>query len=453
MFQRAMLTTVCGIVSIFGLHLAVVSSWAQLAFLPPETLELGVGEVRRAAVVNINADAFPDIVITRGGGPSFDAVLILTGDGMGGFSVHSTLNAGQSPYGVTVADLNGNGHSDLIVTQGTSMPSGNDPRCGFFIGTSVFLSNGSGGFTHSQCLVAGSFPVASCVGDFNGDGMKDIAIASRNSHGVSVFLAIAPGVFGSAIHVPNVSSLRATDLRAGQFNAPGPLDLVLAHDEGLTVILGVGNGSFFPVETFVTSSPVTAIDVADLDGNNNHDVVFSERDSGIIRVARATGSGGLHPPVAYPVGSRSDHVLLADINSDGLLDLVATDSSTGMLAILLNQGLGVFGGVQDVAAGALPIHLVAADWNQDGMLDLGALREPSPEPSKLSVLLQAVPGGGGPCEGDADQSGTVDVDDLTFIILRLGLIAPNDGGADVDGSGEVDIDDITYTVLRFGSCN
>lgn len=47
----------------------------------------------------------------------------------------------------------------------------------------------------------------------------------------------------------------------------------------------------------------------------------------------------------------------------------------------------------------------------------------------------------------------MDVDDLTFIILRLGLIAPNDGGADVDGSGEVDIDDITYTVLRFGSCN
>lgn len=56
------------------------------------------------------------------------------------------------------------------------------------------------------------------------------------------------------------------------------------------------------------------------------------------------------------------------------------------------------------------------------------------------------------CPGDADSSGTVDIDDLTFIVLRLGTSAPNDGGADVDGSGMVDIDDLTYTILRFGPC-
>lgn len=57
------------------------------------------------------------------------------------------------------------------------------------------------------------------------------------------------------------------------------------------------------------------------------------------------------------------------------------------------------------------------------------------------------------CEGDADMSGSVDLDDLTYIVLRLGAVAPNDEGADVDGSGVVDLDDITYTVLRFGPCN
>lgn len=57
------------------------------------------------------------------------------------------------------------------------------------------------------------------------------------------------------------------------------------------------------------------------------------------------------------------------------------------------------------------------------------------------------------CEGDADGSGAVDLDDLTFVVLRLGTSAPNDDGADVDGSGSVDLDDLTFVVLRLGECD
>lgn len=53
------------------------------------------------------------------------------------------------------------------------------------------------------------------------------------------------------------------------------------------------------------------------------------------------------------------------------------------------------------------------------------------------------------CDGDADGNNTVDIDDITFIVLRLGEMG---GPADVDGSGVVDIDDITYVVLRLGPC-
>lgn len=56
------------------------------------------------------------------------------------------------------------------------------------------------------------------------------------------------------------------------------------------------------------------------------------------------------------------------------------------------------------------------------------------------------------CEGDADGSGSVDIDDLTYVVLRLGAVAPNDDGADVDESGMVDTADITYVVLRLGQC-
>lgn len=56
------------------------------------------------------------------------------------------------------------------------------------------------------------------------------------------------------------------------------------------------------------------------------------------------------------------------------------------------------------------------------------------------------------CDGDADGNDVVDLDDITYIVLRLGTVAPNDDGADVDGSGVVDLDDLTYTLLRFGPC-
>lgn len=54
-------------------------------------------------------------------------------------------------------------------------------------------------------------------------------------------------------------------------------------------------------------------------------------------------------------------------------------------------------------------------------------------------------------DGDADGNGVVDIDDITFVVLRLGQGA---GPGDVDGSGSVNIDDITYVVLRLGqSCS
>lgn len=58
------------------------------------------------------------------------------------------------------------------------------------------------------------------------------------------------------------------------------------------------------------------------------------------------------------------------------------------------------------------------------------------------------------CDGDADGNFVVDTGDITYIVLRLGLTAPNDEGADVDNSGVVDIDDLTFVILRLGNmCN
>lgn len=54
-----------------------------------------------------------------------------------------------------------------------------------------------------------------------------------------------------------------------------------------------------------------------------------------------------------------------------------------------------------------------------------------------------------PCPADVDASGAIDLDDIAYIVLRLGN---TDGDGDADGSGIVDLDDISFIVLRFGPC-
>lgn len=75
----------------------------------------------------------------------------------------------------------------------------------------------------------------------------------------------------------------------------------------------------------------------------------------------------------------------------------------------------------------------------------------SPTTASFTVEVEDEPPVG-ECPGDVDGNEVVNTDDITYIILRLGLIAPNDQGADVDGNGVVNIDDITFVILRMGSC-
>ena len=83
---------------------------------------------------------------------------------------------------LAVGDFNGDGIQDVAVTSGTS---------GFI---TVLLGNGSGGFTVApgdQPFISGAPPFPIAVGDFNGDGIQDLVTASEGSSNVTIFLGNA----------------------------------------------------------------------------------------------------------------------------------------------------------------------------------------------------------------------------------------------------------------------
>ena len=96
------------------------------------------------------------------------------------FIARRDFGAGSSPTSVAVGDFNGDGIQDLAVANFVSA------------NVSVLLGNGDGSFQAARNFGAGSYPRSVAVGDFNGDGKPDLAVTNEYSSNVSVLINDTP---------------------------------------------------------------------------------------------------------------------------------------------------------------------------------------------------------------------------------------------------------------------
>ena len=317
----------------------------------------------------------------------------------------SPFTLGTKPMSVAVGDLNGDGKPDLAIANGDGT-------------VTVLLGNGAGGFAGApgSPFAAGSGASSVAVGDFNGDGKPDLAIADYNGNNVTVLLGDGTGRFTAAPSSPFPAGSQPICVAVGDFNGEGKPDLAIANynSNNVTVLLGDGAGGFTaaPGSPFPAGSQPYSVAVGDFNGDGKPDLAVANVASGDVTVLLGNGAGGFTAASGSPfaVGSYPESVAVGDFNADGKLDIavagVGLYQSTGMnVTVLLGDGTGGFTAVQGGPAetGSSPTALVVADFNEDGLPDLAVI---NPVTGTVAVLLGNGTGGFTTATGSPFTAGT-----------------------------------------------
>ena len=242
----------------------------------------------------------------------------------------------------------------------------------------VFSLTSSVGASTVTFQPAVTYPVgtaakAVAVGDLNGDGVMDLAVANSgdpttgDDGNVSILFDNGDGTFQSANNVPGGKNPFA--IATDDFNRDSKADLVLIDSSGVGVLLGNGDGTFRPVTYLATASGPLSLAVADFDGDNTLDLVASTQSSQSVLLGNGDGTFQAH--VDYPAGGLN--IAVADINNDGRLDLITERPQSGgaaLTTVLLGNGDGTFQNGIVTSGISLGKQLVLADFNLDGKLDV-----------------------------------------------------------------------------------
>jgi hypothetical protein len=255
-----------------------------------------------------------DLLLSLGTVPAL-ALLINQGGGKFGDEIHFPIRSNDY-YAPVAADFNGDGWLDVAY-------AGNDG----LIGVVFNLGQGDGRLGNELTLDPGP-PVellGVAVGDFNGDGMMDLAASSLGSFGkIPIFLGAGNGEFRTPIL--NTAVYSPSQIAAGRL-ARGPSDALAlgSYDQFDVYVIedqlgGLAAATPYPTDNIINGG---VLSIADIDGDGAQDII--QAGPGLLVVLFNRGDGTFWPSVTVPI-SMSDtdmfqDVIVGDLNSDGAIDV------------------------------------------------------------------------------------------------------------------------------------
>jgi uncharacterized protein (TIGR03437 family) len=260
---------------------------------PPNNIRLG----------DFNKDGKLDMVVlnNRAGYFVSRSVSVLFGRGNGAFWPPFSYALTGDPQSVEVADFNQDGWPDIAANVIT-MTAANE-------GVALLLNDGTGFFHDPVRVDSNSWPGGITVGDFDRSGTPDVATVGRESNLYNVFLNKGGAKFDGALYLTcdpydlnNGGNRAGEELRAGDFDGDGSLDLVVIKQSGtegnVSILRGKGDGRFEGATNPIIYVGQNLLAVGDFNGDRKPDLLVGNGEA--VRVMLNTTPTANTPPAAPP---------------------------------------------------------------------------------------------------------------------------------------------------------
>jgi hypothetical protein len=364
-------------VTIFGTNFSATPSNDIVYFGAVAAHVLTAASNSLSVAVPLSATYFPPSVTVGGLTASaplpFDVTFPASPFDSNSLAAAINIGADLNPTGISIADLDGDGKPDVIVAEwGSALISVYRN-----ISTNGALTPGS--FAPKVEFAVGKNPYFMAVADLNGDGKPDLVVSDSGSGSVSIFQNISsPGSFTSNSFGPRIDfpvDGSPYQVAVADLDGDGRPDLVVANlvpSGAVSVLRNLGGAqinanSFAPAVQFPCGGPSSWVAVGDLNGDGKPDLAVANGANGTLAILQNTSSpgvintGSFASPLIYSAGGRPMCVVLGDLDGDGKLDIAVANNGNTSLSIYHNVGAA---GAITAQSFAAPFQLTQASVSQ-----------------------------------------------------------------------------------------